>query len=142
MTDSKLPIQQADVSNTNRIEPSGWDVELEDFDPTYNEAYDLEANCPMCRGQTAAVPDEKLAKQLEIKYPIAYAERKVEEEVERGSRIGQDGAEGIMILIGNKHRQVRDAEDDNEHDWTFFVRTSRPELVKHVRVFLVSQSLA
>lgn len=133
---------QADVSNTNRIEPSSWDVDLEAFDPNYDVAYDLEANCPMCRTQTAAVPDENLAQQLETKYPRAYAERKAEEEVERGSCTRADGAEGIMILIGNKHRRVRDSDDDNEHDWTFFVRTSRPELVKHVRVFLVSQALA
>lgn len=128
--------QWADVSTTNRIEPSSWDVDLEDFDPNYDPTYDLEANCPMCRTQTAAVPDQELAKQLELKYPIAYAERKAEEEVERGSRIGQGGVEGIMILIGNKHRRVRGSEDANEHDWTFFVRTSRPELVNHVRVYL------
>lgn len=134
--------QWADVSNTNRIEPSSWDVDLEEFNPDYDPAYDLEANCPMCRTQTAAAPDETLAKQLETKYPTAYAERTAEEEVERGLRVGQDGVEGIMILIGNKHRRVKNSEDDNEHDWTFFVRTSRPELVKHVRVFLVSQSLA
>lgn len=95
----------------------------------------------MCRTQTAAVPDQKLAEQLESKYPFTYAERKAEEEVERGSRIGQDGVEGVMILIGNRHRRIR-SDDDNDHDWTFFVRTSRPELVKHVRVYLVSQSLS
>ncbi|KAH7385430.1 hypothetical protein DE146DRAFT_681005 [Phaeosphaeria sp. MPI-PUGE-AT-0046c] len=133
--------QWADVSNTNRIEPSSWDVDLEDLvrrlrDPNYDPTYDLEANCPMCRTQTAAVPDQKLAKELESKYPTVYAKRKAEEEVERGSRLGQDGVEGIMILIGNKHKRIRDSDDANEHDWTFFVRTSRPELVKHVRVFL------
>lgn len=91
----------------------------------------------MCRTHTTAKPDESLARQLKRKYPITYAERQVEEEVERGSRVGQDGVEGMMILIGNKHKLLRESEDANEHDWTFFVRTSRPELVEEVRVELV-----
>jgi hypothetical protein len=130
--------QWADASSTNRIEHSSWDVDLADFDPNYDPAYDLAANCPMCRTNTTAGPDKPLAEQLEIKYPATYAQRRIEEEVERGSRVGQGGVEGVMILIGNKHKMLRGAEDDNEHDWTFFVRTSRPELVKEVRVFLVS----
>lgn len=114
------------------------DVNLEDFDPNYDPTYDLEANCPMCRTRTTASPDESLARNLEKKYPEMYAERRVEEEIDRGSRVGQDGVEGVMILIGNKHRLVRGAQDANQHDWTFFVRTSRPELVEEVRIELVS----
>jgi hypothetical protein len=130
--------QWADVSSTNTIEPSSLDVNLADFDPNYDPTYDLEANCPMCRTRTTASPDETLAGLLESKYPTTYAERRVEEEIERGSRVGQDGVEGVMILIGNKHRLIRGAEDDNQHDWTFFVRTSRPEIVQEVRIYLVS----
>jgi hypothetical protein len=47
-----------------------------------------------------------------------------------------------MMLIGNKHRLVRGAEDDNQHDWTFFVRISRPELVQEVRVNLVCRNIS
>lgn len=130
--------QWADVSSTANIEHSSLDVDLTDFDPNYDPTYDLEANCPMCRTHTAATPDKALARELETRYPNTYAERRVEEQIERGSRVGQDGVEGIMILIGNKHRLERGAEDDNQHDWTFFVRTSRPELVKEVRIYLVS----
>lgn len=128
--------QWADASSTNNIEPSSLDVNLTDFDPNYDPTYDLEANCPMCRTHTAATPDQTLARVLEQKYPVAYAERRVDEEVERGSRADQNGIEGVMILIGNKHRLLRGAEDDNQHDWTFFVRTSRPDIVKHVRIDL------
>lgn len=128
--------QWADASSTNNIEHSSLDVNLTDFDPNYDPTYDLEANCPMCRTHTTAAPDQGLARALEQKYPVAYAERRADEEIDRGSRIGQDGVEGVMILIGNKHRLERGAEDDNQHDWTFFVRTSRPELVKHVIVDL------
>ncbi|KAL6704966.1 hypothetical protein ACN47E_007511 [Coniothyrium glycines] len=128
--------QWADASSTNNIEHSSLDVNLADFNASYDPTYDLEANCPMCRTHTTALPDQALARQLERKYPIAYADRRADEEVERGSRIGQGGVEGVMILIGNKHRLVRGADDANQHDWTFFVRTSRPELVKHIRVNL------
>lgn len=130
--------QWADASTTDEIVSSSWDVELEEFDPNYDPTYDLEANCPMCRTHTTASPDNALAAQLEQKYPSTYAERRTEEELDRGSIIGQDGVEGVMILIGNKHKLIRGSEDDNEHDWTFFVRTSRPELVEEVRIELVS----
>ncbi|KAJ8117005.1 hypothetical protein OPT61_g1695 [Boeremia exigua] len=112
------------------------DVELANFDPTHDYTYDLEANCPMCRTHTTASPDQTLAKQLARRYPLTYADRRVEEEVDRGSRVGYNGVEGIMILIGNKHKLVRSSENENQHDWTFFVRTSRPELVEEVRVDL------
>jgi hypothetical protein len=130
--------QWADVSSTTNIEHSSLDVSLADFDPNYDPAYDLEADCPMCRTHTTAAPDDALAAQLEAKYPVTYAERRVEEEVERGSRVGQDGVQGSMILIGNKHKLVGNAEDTNQHDWTFFVRVSRPELVKEVHIHLVN----
>jgi hypothetical protein len=130
--------QWADASTTTSIEVSSADVELENFDPNYDPTYDLVANCPMCRTHTTAAPDEALARLLETKYPITYAERRKEEEIERGSMIGSGGVEGVMILIGNKHKLESGAEDDNQHDWTFFVRTSRPDLIKHVRIYLVS----
>ncbi|OSS52390.1 hypothetical protein B5807_02750 [Epicoccum nigrum] len=128
--------QWADASTTTEVEHASWDVDLEEFDPNYDPTYDLEANCPMCRTHTRAAPDHALASELEQKYPIIYAERRVEEEVERGSRVGQDGVEGIMFLIGNKHKLLRGSEDANQHDWTFFVRASRPELIQEVRVDL------
>ncbi|KAF1940515.1 hypothetical protein EJ02DRAFT_445400 [Clathrospora elynae] len=128
--------QWADTSTTNRIEHSSLDLNLTEFDPNYDPVYDLEANCPMCRTHTTASPDQALARQLEGKYPTTYVERRVEEEVERGSRVGRDGVEGIMILIGNRHRLIRGDDDENEHDWSFFVRTSRPDLVKEVRIDL------
>lgn len=129
--------QWADASSVDNIEHSSLDVNLTDFGPNYDPRYDLEAKCPMCRTHTTGIPDQILAQRLEQKYPVAYAERRAEEEeVESGSRIGQDGIEGVMILIGNKHRLLRGTDDANQHDWTFFVRMSRPELVKHIRIDL------
>ncbi|OAL47510.1 hypothetical protein IQ07DRAFT_119102 [Pyrenochaeta sp. DS3sAY3a] len=129
--------QWSDASRTNQIEHSSLDVNLADFDPTYDPSYDLEDfKCPMCRASTTASLDKKLAEQFKSKYPETYKERQVEEEIDRGSRESHDGMFGVMILIGNKHRLCRTAEDDNQHDWTFFVRTSRPDLVKEVRINL------
>lgn len=132
--------QWADVSSTNRIQHVFLDVNVNDFDPNYVPSFNLETNCPMCRTRTTAASDDALARQLEQKYPTTYAERRAEDEVDRGSRVGDGGVEGVQILIGNKHRLVRGSEDDNQHDWTFFVRTSRPDIVKEVRVDLVSAS--
>ncbi|KAF2025663.1 hypothetical protein EK21DRAFT_10197, partial [Setomelanomma holmii] len=126
--------QWADVSSTNRIEHTSLDVNLTNFDPNYDPMYDLEAGCPMCRTHTTASADNVLAKKLEKKYPTTYAVCR--EKDRKGNRARDSPPEGVMILIGNKHRLVRGAEDDNQHDWTFFVRISRPELVQEVRVKL------
>lgn len=94
----------------------------------------LAASCPMCRTQTSATPHTELGKQLEEKYPATYAGRRTEEEA-------QGEAEGITILIGNRHRLERNAgESANRHDWRFFVRFSRPEIIEQVSIYLVSLS--
>lgn len=128
--------QWADASTTNNIQPTSLDVNLTDFDPNYDLTYNLEAKCPMCRTQTSASPDNSLARQLKFRYPTTYAQRQADEELDRGVRTGQDGVEGVMILIGNKHRRIRGDEDGCPHEWTFFIRSSRPELVDHVMVDL------
>lgn len=128
--------QWADASQTNNITHSSLDLDLASFDPNYDPTYDLEANCPMCRTPTTASPDTQLACQLEQRYPTTYKERREEEEVEKGQRMGEGGTEGVMILIGNRHRIERGAETANTHDWTFFVRLSRPDIVEEVRVDL------
>lgn len=133
--------QWADVSSTASIAHANLDFDLRNFDSHYDPIRDLEANCPMCRTHTTASPDDALARELETRYPAIYAERRAEEETARGGRVGQDGIEGIMILIGNKHRIDRGEETENIHDWTFFVRTSRPDIVKEVIVNLVRMTI-
>jgi hypothetical protein len=138
--------QWADASSTTHITPSSLDLDLSHFDPTYDpisELATLQAPCPMCRTPTTAEAHTRLARELEAKYPVTYAERRAEEEADRGSRMGRDGVEGVTILIGNRHRlesQRRPGEERrervNRHDWTFFVRLSRPDIVQEVRVDL------
>lgn len=136
-TDLASCAQWSDASKTNQIEHSSLDVNLADFDPTYDPSYDLEDfKCPMCRTSTTASLDKKLAKRLKATYPKTYEERQEEEEIDRGSRESQDGMFGVMILIGNKHRLCRSPEGPNQHDWTFFVRISRRDLVKEVHINL------
>ncbi|KAF2258212.1 hypothetical protein CC78DRAFT_537984 [Lojkania enalia] len=128
--------QWADASSTVEIMPSSLNLDHSQFDPNYdpaNELMSLEANCPMCRSRTTASLDDGLKRILEARYPATYAERRAEEEA---VRVGDSGVEGMVILIGNKHRLVSGVEEGNKHDWTFFVRLSRPEIVEEVRVHL------
>jgi hypothetical protein len=95
----------------------------------------------MCRTSTSASLNTELRDVLKGRYPVTYEERREEEVEARGRKIGQDGIEGMTILIGNKHRMERNGESSevsNKHDWTFFVRFSRPEIIQEVRVNLVS----
>ncbi|KAF1976610.1 hypothetical protein BU23DRAFT_455120 [Bimuria novae-zelandiae CBS 107.79] len=128
--------QWADASTTTPLHPSSLDMNLRDFNSAYDPSYNLEARCPMCRTQTTAQADATLARALEAKYPQSYAERTAEAESTVSSR-DRDGAEGVVILIGNRHAVIGAAEGSgNKHDWTFFVRMSRPELVSYVKVNL------
>lgn len=128
--------QWADASQTIPLHPSSLDMNLSDFDPTYDPSYELEARCPMCRTPTTASVYNSLAQELEIKYPQTYAERRAEENLVVSNR-EIDDVEGVVILTGNRHQLVGSpSASGNEHDWTFFVRLSRPELVSYIRVNL------
>ncbi|PVH91848.1 hypothetical protein DM02DRAFT_311846 [Periconia macrospinosa] len=133
--------QWASTSSLTNIIHSSTDISLRHFDATYDAAYDLTASCPMCRTYTSAAPDPTLALTLSQKYPATYSSRQVEEDIARGLRAAANGVEGIMILIGNRHRLENSAggrQDEmmNQHDWTFFTRFSRTDIIKEVRVNL------
>ncbi|KAJ4354204.1 uncharacterized protein N0V89_005938 [Didymosphaeria variabile] len=128
--------QWADASQTVPMHPSSLDMDMRDFDPEYDPTYDLEARCPMCRTPTTAQADLALTQSLEAKYPNSYAERRAEEVTARATT-NSEGVENVVILIGNRHKLVGVGDEPgNKHDWTFFVRLSRPELVSHVKVNL------
>ncbi|KAF9729174.1 hypothetical protein PMIN06_000079 [Paraphaeosphaeria minitans] len=128
--------QWASASQTVPMHPSSLDMDMRDFDPDYDPTHDLEARCPMCRTLTTAQADAPLARALEAKYPQAYAERRSEEDAAR-IPVSGEGVENVAILIGNRHALVGGGDEPgNKHDWTFFVRLSRPDLVSHVKVNL------
>ncbi|KAF2650809.1 hypothetical protein K491DRAFT_576987, partial [Lophiostoma macrostomum CBS 122681] len=146
--------QWADASSISSITPSSLDLDLTHFDPTYDalsELANLQAPCPMCRTPTTAEAHTGLGRDLEARYPATYAQRRVDENADRGDRLGRDGGEGVTILIGNRHRlearrgageegreseRERGRERVNRHDWTFFVRLSRLDIVQEVEVYL------
>jgi len=106
-------------------------------EPMLLPSNEIEARCPMCRTSTVALLDRERAADLEGKYPIAYASRK--EEAPFGAE-DEEGAiiETVTVYIGNEHRlQRRENEDDrNIHEWRFFVRASRTDIVEEIQVFL------
>ncbi len=98
---------------------------------------EVEARCPMCRTSTVALIDADQVAALEAKYPVSYAARA--QEAPFGAD-DEDGAsiETVTVYIGNEHRlQRRESEDErNIHEWRFFVRASRSDIIEEVQVFL------
>lgn len=97
---------------------------------------ETEVTCSMCRTITTARPDPETKEMLMGKYPVLYDKRAREEaELKSG-----EGLEKFTVLVGNMHRLVeREGEvGGNKHDWTFFVRFSKPEIVSSVKMRLVS----
>jgi len=97
------------------------------------DALETEVSCPMCRTLTKAALHAETREMLVERYPVLYEERRVREEAERGV---SEGVEKMTVLVGNKHALV--AAEGNKHDWTFFVKFSKPEMVRSVEVRLVS----
>ena len=102
----------------------------------FDAATGLEANCPMCRTRTSAALDENRTNTLRSKYPRSYAEREAEE--------AQDEREGesvqtLTVYIGNEHRDIDPDPEGlaaNKHEWTFFVRPSRTDIIEEVHIHL------
>ncbi|KAK3686456.1 hypothetical protein LTR37_019806 [Vermiconidia calcicola] len=107
------------------------DEEPRDFDA----ATGLEAKCPMCRTLTTASIDDNRIGQLKAAYPHTYSERESEESKDEE---GGESIETITIYIGNRHELVAPREPDshNQHQWTFFVRPSRTDIIEEVHIHL------
>ncbi|KAF2769499.1 hypothetical protein EJ03DRAFT_343333 [Teratosphaeria nubilosa] len=95
---------------------------------------DEEARCPMCRTPTSATIDDERAIDLRQKCPKTFAERQAEDMVDEEAR---EGIQTITVYIGNRHELVEpEAESPNMHQWTFFVKPSRREIIEEVQIFL------
>lgn len=118
----------ADVSVTSQMAI----VPLSDI-PVDLTPSNVEAKCPMCRTLTSAHPATDLASGLQDKYSAAYAQRRADD----GDEEELATVETITVYIGNKHSLVPAAPGSgNCHDWTFFVRPSRTDIIQAVRMNL------
>lgn len=121
----------ADVSVTSQMKIVDVDEEPNEFNPVSG----VEAKCPMCRTATSASLDEARSERLRARYPEMWKERKVEEEGDLSRNATE--IQTITVYIGNRHALVRDVEDANVHEWTFFVRPSRTDIIEEVQILLV-----
>lgn len=120
----------ADVSVTMQMQI----VDVEEEAVPFDAVSGLQARCPMCRTQTTASLDRARAQDLIDKYPNTYAERQAEEDA---SGTHSDGGEiqTLTLGIGNQHQRVA-SETSNTHQWTFFVRPSRTDIIEEVHIHL------
>ncbi|SMR46252.1 unnamed protein product [Zymoseptoria tritici ST99CH_1A5] len=110
-----------------------------DDEPADFDASDLEAKCPMCRTLTTARLDIRREERLRAQYPRTWRELESERERERE---GSERVQTLTVFVGNRHREVdaegRVREDgaSNRHEWTFFVKSSRDDIVEEVQILL------
>lgn len=98
----------------------------------------LEARCPMCRTLTSALPDVQRDETLRSKYPQTWTQRHRENAAEENTE-SSGNIETITVHIGNRHTLIppRAGElAENQHEWDFFVKPSRTDIIKEVHIHL------
>jgi hypothetical protein len=105
-------------------------------EPTPFSPEEIEVGCPMCRTSTKAVPNAEKELALKEAYTVAYDKRKEEEE--------SDPLEEIItmtVYVGNTHEykppRRKSDDEENAHEWTFFVRPERSDIIDQIRILLV-----
>ena len=123
----------AEISINQQMTIVGLDDQAMTFHPSQ-----LEIKCPMCRTPSTATFDEDREASLRGRYPQVYQARGVEEQA-AASEDFADSVETLTLYIGNTHSLVKPDSDDspNKHNWKFFVRPSRSDLIEEVHIFLV-----
>lgn len=104
----------------------------------FDAVSDLEARCPMCRTLTSALPDAQRDETLRSKYPHTWTQRHRDAAAEHGSD-SSESIQTITVHIGNRHTLVPARADDaagNQHDWTFFVKPSRTDIIEEIHIHL------
>lgn len=98
----------------------------------------IKFKCPTCRTYTSAFFDADRDSVLRIRYPDEYAERDIKATEEAND---EDAVQTMVLMYGNSHRDM-DTEIDEDsglklkHEFTFFVQSSRPDLIEKVEVVL------
>ena len=113
-----------------------------DEEPRPFDAVSVEARCPMCRTLTSAIADGPRAELLRTKYPRLCAQRDLESTAENGgpdSSSSSASLQTLTVYIGNRHALVPSQANDlaeNQHEWTFFVRPSRTDIIEEIHIHL------
>ncbi|ETS76156.1 hypothetical protein PFICI_11543 [Pestalotiopsis fici W106-1] len=112
-------------------------VDVDEEPVEFDAVSELEARCPMCRTMTTATANPALAQELKSRYPLTHGEREAEAHAEADG-LGGDAIHTITVYIGNRHTRIPPSPGSphNIHDWTFFVRPSRTDIVEEVHIFL------
>jgi RING finger family protein len=126
----------AEVSVTEQFEI----VPLDDQSTPVTEDQ-IEVKCPMCRTVTWASPNQERGDTLGERYPRTYKMRKSEEEEDQNGNPAEEVLT-MTLYVGNTHQykppQGRDNEQDgNTHEWDFFVRPDKTDIIDEVRIILV-----
>lgn len=125
--------QWADVSITSQMTTVG----LDDQDVVILP-HAIETRCPMCRTTTNATLDPAREAALQRHYPVTYRAREAESSAADEADFASS-VETLTVYIGNEHAMVRtDGESNNKHQWKFFIRPSRTDVIEEVQLFLVS----
>ena len=124
----------ADVSVTSQMTI----VDVDEEPAAFNPVSGVEAKCPMCRTRTSATLNAARSQHLSSKYPITWQERQAEEQAGDNAAGGEGTIQTIIVYIGNRHQLVSDSSDANVHEWTFFVKPSRTDIIEEVQILLVS----
>jgi hypothetical protein len=123
----------AEISINQQMAVVGLDDEPMTLHPS-----ELEIKCPMCRTPSTTNLDQNRETSLRARYPRTYPQREAEEQAAAEDDFA-DAVETLTLYIGNTHQLVKaDSEDSpNKHNWKFFVRPSRTDLIEEVHIFLV-----
>ncbi len=123
----------AEISINQQMTIVGLDDQTMTFHPSQ-----LEIKCPMCRTPSTATLNGTREASLRISYPQTYLTREVEERTAAEDDF-VDSVETLTLYIGNTHQLIRldNDESQNKHNWKFFVRPSRTDLIEEVHIFLV-----
>lgn len=101
---------------------------------------EINTRCPMCRTSTTATFDGDRHITLRTLYPNIYIAREAERRSAETMRAASN-IETLTIDIGNEHRLVRAYDESkNNHDWRFFLRPSRTDIIQEVQIILVSSA--
>ncbi|KAI1621130.1 hypothetical protein EDD37DRAFT_612575 [Exophiala viscosa] len=121
----------ADVSITSQMTTVGLDDQAVVLLP-----HEIETRCPMCRTSTTATFDPLRESALRRQYPKSFKAREIESTLADEDDVATK-IEILTVYIGNQHRLIRAYdESNNRHDWTFFVRPSRTDLIEEMQIFL------